>query len=963
MQKITALLFLTFFYVCSYSQTGRISGTIADAKTGETLPGATILVEGTTKGAQADFDGKFSINNVPAGEVNLVVSYISYASKKITNVKVIANDVTFIEAKMEASGSQELGEVTVEVVMARDNVAAQALIQKNNTSLSDGISQEAIRTTPDRTTSDVLKRISAVTIVDDKFVIIRGLNERYNASYLNGSPLPSTEPDKRAFAFDLFPSNMLDNIIINKTATPDMPSEFAGGIVQVNTKSIPEKNFVSIMVGSGYNMITTFKDRTIYDGGKYDKLGFDDGSRDLPSGVPAYAEKASWISNNDQARVGTYFKNDWGYSQGKFSPNHNLQFATGYNIKRNEKDFLGVIFSLTNNNTYNLYNRSRTEYDVLSITGNNDHTPQPEQQYSNVVNQLQANTGALLNLSCKINENNSISVKNMLNGSSDDKFIASVGTNTIGAPGLTNRVNARYFTANQIFNTQINGDHFFAAPKIKIAWNVGVGKIKRTVPNMRFTSYTKNDNFTDPSDPHPNDTIYRADIGAGATSGPNYSGYRVYSNLDESINSAKLDVSRLMKINENNKIDVKVGGFYQIRQRQYNIRQFGTGFYTRSGIQPDYDLINQPEDQIFAASNMSVAPSGMGGFKVFEITSPTDNYFGQSKLSAGYIMGEYKYAEKLRLIGGFRYESYFQQLNILYNKIDSIFVKSTVNDLLPSLNAVYNLTEKTALRGAYYKTLNRAEFRELTLTNWFDPETRLSTAGNPELQRCYIQNYDLRLETYPGRGQLFTITGFYKYFNSPIERYMLGGSENQIYYRNANSAVVKGAELEYRLNLGSFLKKDSVRILRNLNLMTNLALIQSDVDVKGINDKVPDHRTMQGQAPYLINAGIMYNDKEKGVSFSAMFNRVGERIYIVGNDQIANRWENARSVLDLQVGKTFLKNKLEVRLNAKDIFHQDAIIYYKGTNRPNNSYRKDEDYVNFKRNFGTTYSFVITYKF
>ena len=246
------------------AQTGRLSGTVLDAKTGETLPGATVLIEGTTKGSSVDFDGKFVLNNVPIGKVNVVISYISYSTKKITDILINANEPVDINVLLEASTNNDLQEIEVVVTLNKENNTALVLQQKNNASVSDGISAETIKKTPDRNSSDVLKRVSGVTIQDDKFVIIRGLNERYNASYLNNSPLPSTEPDRKAFAFDLFPANMLDNIIVIKTATPDMPSEFAGGIVQVNTKSIPEKNFVSFSAGAGYNTITTGKSKTIY---------------------------------------------------------------------------------------------------------------------------------------------------------------------------------------------------------------------------------------------------------------------------------------------------------------------------------------------------------------------------------------------------------------------------------------------------------------------------------------------------------------------------------------------------------------------------------------------------------------------------------------------------------------------------------------------------------------------------
>ena len=965
LSKLLLVLFVCLS-VFTKAQTGKISGTILDSKTGETLPGATVLIEGTTKGASADFDGKFSINNVAAGKVTLVVNYISYNSKKVTNVNVQANDVTNVNVLLDPSTSQDLTEVEVVVTLNKENNTALVLQQKNNTSISDGISAETIKRTPDRNTADVLKRISGVTIQDDKFVIIRGLNERYNASYLNGSPLPSTEPDKKAFAFDLFPSNMLDNIVINKTATPDMPGEFAGGIVQINTKSIPEKNFISINAGGGYNSITTGKNKIVYGGGKYDKFGFDDGSRNLPAEVPSFEDKATWIANKDQARMATYFKNDWGYSTSKFKPNSNFQLAAGYNFKLKERDFLGVIFSLGYNSTQNLYTLNRIEYDPSpGLPSTYTATIEKEQIDNNTVYQQQTSTGGLLNLSCKLNNNNTISLKNLVTGSADNRFINNVFSLPIGAPDQVFRTNTRFFTANRILSSQLIGEHLLGNSKIKVNWNVGYNSILRTVPNLRFTTYSKYLTIQPSNDPgnipeNPNDTIYQALV-AASTSGPNYAGYRTYSKLNETIKSSKLDISRLFRISEAFKIEGKIGGFVQDRDRQFNIRYLGINLYQENYIAPNLALLN--ENEIFAPSNMSVTPTGQNGFKLADYTKVDDNYHASSKLYAGYAMTEIKYTEKLRVIGGVRYESYAQKVFYKDRFKDSVLINNTINDLLPSTSIIYNINEKFGVRLAYSKTLNRAEFRELAPTIWYDPESRLSLAGNPAIKRCYIQNFDARFEFYPGRGQLVTVSGFYKYFNLPIERYMLRNSENQIYYQNANFANLYGGELEYRVNLGAILKKDSIKFLNNLTLFSNLALIKSVVNVKGINNKVSETRTMQGQAPYVINAGVSYVDNDIGYSITAMLNRVGDRIYIVGNDLYSDRWEKARTVLDLQATKSFLKNKLEIRFNIKDLLQQNWIIYYKGTDRKSNFYDKNLDYINFKRNYGSTYSFAISYRF
>ena len=962
-KKILLLAVLLSYSFLIKSQTGKLVGKIIDGKTGETLPGATVLIEGTTKGASADFDGNYSLNSLQPGKYTIIASYITYDNKKISGIEIKGNEVTNFNISLDQSSSQTLVEVVVQAEMNKENTSTLLVMQKNNASVSDGISAEAIKRTPDRNTADILKRVSGVTIQDDKFVIVRGLNERYNASYLNGSPLPSTEPDKKAFAFDLFPANMIDNIIINKTATPDMPSEFAGGIVQINTKSIPEKNFISVSGGLGYNTITTGKSKIIYDGGKYDKFGFDDGSRNLPSQIPSVNEKSTWITNADQARVATYFKNDWGYSQSKFTPNGSAQLAAGYNFKLKDRDFLGVIFSLGYNSVQNFYTMQRTEYVGLQIVNNVASEVQKQNETVNNVYQTQTSTGALLNLSCKLNSNNSISFKNLATGYADNRFINANAINYSDAPDVRNRVNSRFFTANQIISSQLNGDHFLTKLKIKIAWNAGISDIQRSVPNLRLTSYSKNA-FHDPNGFDPKDTVYKADIANGQNTGPNYAGYRVYSKLNERIQNAKLDLSRLFKINSDFKIEAKIGALYQDRSRQFSIRQFGLNQFSQgTTIYKDDSLLYLPESEIFSAQNMSVTPVGTGGFKATEITHNDDNYSAKSKLFATYGMAEIKYKDKVRLIGGLRYENYNQEVHVQFGKIDSTIVKSTVVDYLPSVNLIYNINEMLGVRLAYYKTLNRAEFRELAVTNWFDPETRLSIAGNADLKRCYINNYDARFEIYPGRGQLFTVSGFYKYFNSPIERYMIAGNENQIYYRNANYANLYGGELEYRVNLGAILRKDSVKFLNNLNLFSNLSLIKSQVNVKGLNSSVPDTRTMQGQAPYIINAGISYIDNKNNFSITAMVNRVGERIYIVGNEIDGNRWEKARTVIDIQATKSFFKNRLELRLNVKDLLHNDYVIYYKGNDRKSNAYDSKIDYVNFKRNFGSTYSFIISYKF
>ena len=283
--KLFYTLSLFVFSHLIFAQTSILKGTIIDDATGKTMPGVDVNVSNTKFYASSDFDGNFIIRDLPVGTYEVQFSTSSYRTKIISEVVVKANDATNLTVSLVES-KNELKEVVITKTKAKvESIKSLLIQQKNSASVSDGISAESIKRTPDKNTSDVLKRISGASIQDNKFVIIRGLNDRYNTAILNGAPLPSSEPDRKAFSFDIFPSNMLDNLVITKTATPDLPGDFAGGVIQINTKSVPDKNFQSISIGSGYNTITTFKNQRTYKGSSTDWLGFDNGVRDLPSSI------------------------------------------------------------------------------------------------------------------------------------------------------------------------------------------------------------------------------------------------------------------------------------------------------------------------------------------------------------------------------------------------------------------------------------------------------------------------------------------------------------------------------------------------------------------------------------------------------------------------------------------------------------------------------------------------------
>ncbi len=951
MQKTLSLslLFLLIGFK-TFAQAGKISGTILDAKTGETLPGATILVEELKKGTSADFDGKFIIPGIPAGKYTVVVSYVSYTNKKIIDVVVTGGNVTDVPVQLDPAASQELGEIEVVVTLNKENNTALILQQKNSASVSDGVSAETIRATPDRNTSDVLKRVSGASIQDNKFAIIRGLSDRYNAAYINGSPLPSSESDRKAFAFDIFPANMLDNLVIIKTATPDMPGEFAGGIINISTKNIPEKDFQTISLSGSYNTLTTFKPFKTYAGGKYDWMGFDDGSRALPAGIPKTSEYEQ-LGADEKALMARQITPGWGLSQKTALPNMNLQYSLGKNLQLFKRDF-GIVFAYTYLSTFNRTQNIRREFEE-SATGVVLRSELTDTIFSQTVL-----NSALLNFSYKLNSNNQIGFKNIYSINSDDRLNVRHGARELdNDPRTFERSSNRWFTQNLLYSGQLEGTHYHEKSKLKFKWNGGYSDVNRKIPNMRRVVYHKqalqeSDTTSD----------YFAVVQNNGTI-PTAAGNMFWADTKEKIYSARYELSMPLDF-KNIKNEFKIGGMQQFRDRDFSARSLGFSRYrkTSSPSAPfNSNLLLLPEEEIFAEENLGLREDGTGGFKLDEATKVSDSYSAASVMHAGFAMVDSRIFEKLRVVGGARLESYNQRFYYTESgsNIDRA-IDTTVVDLLPSVNLIYSLTDKTNLRASYYRTVSRPEFRELAPFAFYNFIQDNILSGNTRLQRALIDNMDLRYEYYPGAGQVISVSGFYKKFDNPIELVMRTGTSGaaELFYTNVPSAENYGAELEYRFKLSSAFKADSSLFLDNTTLFTNLALIKSQVNVGELKGVL--NRPLQGQSSFIINAGAQFIHPDKNWSTSISYNVIGPRIFIVGNLQEPDVWENSRHVIDFQFTKTFFK-KLEVKLNVKDVLASDLIFYQNLSE--DKKYNEDIDNLWQVNNFGQTITLGLAWRF
>lgn len=961
----------------SKATSGGLDIFIQDAVTSEGVFDAQVELQNTLIKGKTDFEGKLTFNNIAAGLYTLNILSSEYAEKTIPGVTIKAGEIAKLTIQLQAEDTS----INIVIYKKRNlaDLTGATIIQRENNAVVEVVTSEMISRTTASKTSDVIKLSSGASIQDNKFAIIRGLNDRYNAAYLNGSPLPSSESDRKAFSFDMFPSNMLENLVISKSATADLPAEFAGGIIAINTKSIPEKNFFSFSLGTGFNSITTFKDQTTYEGGKLDWLGLDNGARSIPTAIPAYGSFPNSIS--EQANLAKQFSTSWGLNNQKFAPNYSLQFSSGMNKKIGEVKEFGFITAFTYSRTFNYNQTIRRGY----TNGTNPNAPQASQidyDYLDKNNVESVLSGALANFSFKLNDKNTFSFQNIYSINSDDKLINRTGEiNPLEANPSLLRSNARWFTSNAVYSGQITGKHTFKSEKTKLNWLAGYSNVQRSIPSLNRSIYTRNKYITDPNDPNPADTQYVANMSYSSV-GPSYGGGMFFSKNKENSINLKADFSYDIIAKDSIKLLLKTGLYTQIRNRDFEARQLG---YTKYGVFGgdvtfDESLLYLPEDQIYAPQNMGLIAPGVGGFKLTDGTKFSDAYQAQSTLNAAFAQLDQKY-KKLHFVYGVRLEDFTQQLQARKDDNSKLEIKTHKLDLLPSFNGIYALNKSKNIRLSYSQTINRPEYRELAPFAFYDFSTTYVVSGNSNLQRAKIQNVDLRYESYPGKGQLFSASLFYKHFQNPIEQVTRPDVTGEISFNNVPTAKNFGLEVEARTLIGSLIDLDTTAFLSNVSIYGNIAVIRSKVDVSQVVGSQYDSRPLQGQSPYVLNAGIQYKHPKDNWGLALNLNKVGERIAIVGNVNEPDLWENSRTFLDLQITKSFWKQKGEFKLNIQNILAQDQVFYQNGSqtetqkglvagtnslfigdkNNPNGFQSAVDDQV-WKTNFGRVFSFSIAVK-
>ena len=906
----------------------QLKGVVIDKNSKETLIGAVVSVEGTNVKAVTDIDGNFTLNGLKNGKYTLYIKYVGYKTQKIDGVQVkgtMRNDGTLVisskddssknSEKKDASKNetltiallpdeQQLKEVTVTAVERRNTDAAMIQVAKNSPVIVSNVSAQEIARTQDTNAGEVIRRVPGVSLIDDKFVMVRGLSQRYNNVWVNGGAVPSSEADSRAFSFDIIPSSQIDNLTIVKSPSAEYPADYSGGFIIVNTKEIPAENNFTLSIGGHWNTASAFKDFSYSKGSGTDFLGFDNGLRSLNGEInaslkPQLDANGNPVGDYATSLLGNHLNNDWNVKNKK--PWGDLKLAASLNHRwMLGGRTLGMLAALNYTNEYRTYTDMENNlygiYDAVNDKPNYLRHSVDDQYNNNV------RLGAMLNFTFLSKDgNHKYQLKNIFNQLATSRYTWRDG---VSAQSNLERSAEYYYRSRTTYNGQLTGKHTFTSDALD--WSIGYAYANRHLPDRR--RYLIDDALES--------GVYALSTGNDIS--------REWTQLDEHILSLGINDKHHFKFG-NFEPDLQVGAYGEYRSRQYQTRNFIYNWNVSDN--------NMPSD--FRHSDLPTLLSNeanMGYDKLYllEEKQMRNNYRGHNTLGAGYLAMSLPFG-KLGIHAGVRFEH--NDMELISNTRD--YEKSETSrhyktdDIFPSLNTTYKISDQHQVRLSYGRSINRPEFREVSSSVYYDFDLASNVQGNTELKNCYVDNLDLRYEWYPSRGELISLAVFYKHFDSPIEwTYTVAGGTDLIYsYKNAKSANNYGVELDIRKNL-AFLG------LKDFSWSFNGALIKSKVQFeKGSKE---ENRPMQGQSPYLINTGIFYKSEPLKMDIALLYNRIGKRIIGVGrsegttgddsNARVPHSYEMPRNTIDLSLAKKF-GTHLELKLNIRDLLAEK--IYYK----------------------------------
>ncbi len=938
LQRFFLALLLVLFPLALTAQdadTGAIAGRVVDTWQGSPLGGVTVLVRGTTLGTTTDAAGNYAVANVPPGTYAVVFTRSGYSKATMGNVRVVAGQRTPADYALKPEFYEmEAFEAVAEPVLDQ---GTNLLLDRQRATVSvEALGSDQISRLGAGDAAEAVSKVTGVTIKDGKFAVIRGLSDRYTAASLNGAEIPSADPERQVAQLDLFPAEMIERVEVRKTYTPDLPGGFTGGSVNIVTKSFPEKFTFSLSAGASYNSQSNLKDDFAgTQGGKLDWLGMDDGTRELPEAfVNTPINFLRFLHNpginfpppvgpgvgTGPIRLNQIYSGlgdfNFGPTRQSSSLNNNFAFSVGDKFKLWDRDagFFGGVN----------YDRKFSMFED-GVVKRLDF-PGVDLDYRQTKGVQEAIWGANYTMGIKPSENHELGFNFSQSQSGEDEATEMRGINN-DAGGQAVEASVHY-TERRLQNFQLFGRHEFPELNdLKFDWTASMTLAGQDEPDHRFYS--------------------AVDPGLGT-------GYQ-FRNSFSPANPTRL----WREISENNS-NYKLDWDLPIRSGDEWEGIFSFGFYSsdseRTYRENGMAFITTPDQ----TGGAQVDPTGS---RLSDVV-PLVRYNGTREIRAGYGMIEAPLTPKLKLNGGIRMERTMIQIAAKELQNSITFPATDINqmDMLPAAGLTYNPTEKIKISLNWSQTIARPTYRELSPVDIPEFSGGESIRGNPGLKLTSAENYDLRVEWFPQPGEIFSAGVFYKELLNPIEKkqFNLG---NQFRFENSEQALVYGAELEGRKNLGAISS-----VLSNYTFSANFAYIISQVEeapdiltTKGVYAQ--ETRSMFDQSPYIVNANLSYSNVRLGLEWDLIFNVSGRRLDSV-NALGPDIYEDSFASLDFAIAKKFGRDhRWKIKLSAKNLLNPLVSRSYDEETFDADPARVSTDNIYDSHRKGREFGISLSYKF
>ena len=942
------------FFSAAQSTEGKLTGKLTDGATNEPLVGVSISAKGKSRGVASITDGTYILSLSP-GTYTITYSSSGYKTKEISGVVIKAKETTFLDIILDKT-TKELTKVVITSNVKKESTSSVYSAQKRSSAASDGISQEAITKTPDTHAGQILKRVTGINILDNRFVVVRGLGEQYNQTMLNGAPMTSTETDRNAFSFDLIPSAAIDNITVNKTATPDMPGNFAGGIVQVNTKDFPANDFFSITAGTGFSDKTIGKDFYSDKRNDLEILGFGGKIRDLPKEYPTHTSRVPFYAYNiqEQYRLARMFKNNLApVNNGPSRPNENIQLGYGKTFKFENNTQLGIVAALSQRKT-ELIEEETTTKNILWGSGiqppgvlDSGKIFQANYYSENTRYRYNVDFGGVFNLAYRFGTNK-ITLKSLYTRVFKNQYI---NRSYLFIDGFVTGPNealqgiSHIVSEKSIFNSILSGEHRTGKNnETRLEWNIN------TTFNNTYTPDTRN--FVLVVDSVTKKIRFNTNLTSVQHALSEIS--RLWTGADDFVYGGAFNITTPFILAGNKQL-LKGGMLFQNRKRKAT----GTIVPIEGATAYSIDSLLEPSNFFPGGATINAA--------IAEVTGSPGNYDAGSSLLAAYGSLENKIGNKFRMIWGLRVENY--QQNVLGykpvffdgfsdpEKLTYFSAARTSFDFLPSVNIIYSPVTSINVRAAYSNTVIRPELKDLADFPSYDFQTFRLTLGNPLLKSTTIRNYDLKFEWFPSAGEIISFSAFYKKIINPIE-YARGTRQTDLLVPvNTGDAFVKGIEGEIRKKIDFI---PGAPWLKQVTIFGNATLLRSKVKAATLDNFLVDltgEHTLAGQAEYIVNTGASVLLFKNTFEATVSFNKTGDHISDLGSAEsvplingnniplLPHLRVKARDMLDLVVTQSFLRNKCKLKFNISNLLKEPYILY-----QDMNGNEKFDDPVIVKKN-------------